>query len=94
MRQRINPTLKLAMKPGVLYVVQRSTRCGTLEIGDRIRTDGERLDNITSHGWMDSGEWERFRCPVSIDVEYYESRAKAAQKQADDCRAVLGEVKL
>lgn len=88
----MNPTLKRAIKPGIMYVATGQTKCGTILAGDRLFLDDEgRLMNSTASGWLNPGQWERFRCPVVVNVEWYRRELEKHEQMVVELRRVIEE---
>lgn len=85
-----NPTLKEALKPGIRYVVLSGTRCHTLQAGDSIQLDGYGLKRFGG-GWLSPGNWEKFRCPVSVHRHWYETEITRLREAANAYSQILEE---
>ena len=75
----MNPTLKRAIKPGIMYVSTGRTKCGTILAGDRLFLDDEgRLTNSTAFGWLNA-------C-----TEYYDHHVRAHNDENRIASALWG----
>lgn len=88
-----NPTLQEVLKRGVRYVVHKGTRCRTLQRGDHIAQDGLGLSSSGEglRRWMPPGSWEKFRCPVSVDRDWYKLRIETMRKDIAAFTKILKE---
>lgn len=84
-----NPTLKESLTDDVMYRVLSDTKCKTLQRGDLIRRSNDRIDCLQAGGWLDPGQWERFRCRVEIATDYYNTRITKAREDIAKFEAII-----
>lgn len=65
------------MRPGVHYVVESDTTCGTLDAGDHVHLTSEgSLMCIEAGGWIPARAAQKLDFHVRLDTEYLRTRIR------------------